>query len=266
MTARDDLLVAATRITRLGSAPFRTAELVAECRRGGSTYADGTLRTMLQAHLCADAGTPEAASAAFVRVSRGKFVLNPALMSPAAPNGRLSRKEQRQASSASTAPTAAETGAPQATRPSASPLAPTEEWSWEGNVQAAVVRLLAGDRWDIVRVADTASRQHGHDIVAAKAGMEMLVEVKGFPSTRYVRGPKAGQPKPTSPNLQARHWYANALLSGVLMRSEHPNARVVLAFPRFTTYENLARRTAGTLRANGIEIWLVDEVGRAEAV
>jgi hypothetical protein len=56
------------------------------------------------------------------------------------------------------------------------------------------------------------------------------------------------------------------VLSGLLHRNEHPAARVVIALPRFTTYENLARRTVGPLTAARIEIWLVTETGAVEGV
>jgi hypothetical protein len=39
----------------------------------------------------------------------------------------------------------------------------------------------------------------------------LLAKVKGYPSVRYVRGSKRGQVKPTRPQVQARHWFAEAL-------------------------------------------------------
>lgn len=47
--------------------------------------------------------------------------------------------------------------------------APHEEWFWEGNVQAAVVRHIAAEGWDIRRVADTASRERGVDIEESRS-------------------------------------------------------------------------------------------------
>lgn len=60
--------------------------------------------------------------------------------------------------------------------------APQTAWFWEGNVQAAVVRYLAGDGWHIRRVADTASRERGVDIEGDRDGVRLLVEVKGYPA------------------------------------------------------------------------------------
>lgn len=95
------------------------------------------------------------------------------------------------------------------------------EWFWEGNVQAAVVRHLASEGWTIRRVADTASSEQGVDISAVRGAERVLVEVKGYPSIVYARGPKAGQSKPTHPALQARQYFSHALLSGLIMRTEN---------------------------------------------
>ncbi len=100
---------------------------------------------------------------------------------------------------------------------SEAPVDATTEWWWEGNVQAAVVRHLAAEGWDIHRVADTSSRERGVDIDAVRGPERLLVEVKGYPSDTYLRGPKEGRRKPTGAALQARHYFAGALLSGLLM-------------------------------------------------
>jgi hypothetical protein len=47
------------------------------------------------------------------------------------------------------------------------------------------------------------------------------------------------------------------LLSGLLMRAENADARVVLAFPDIPTFKNLAIRITTPLSAASIEVWLV---------
>jgi hypothetical protein len=111
-----------------------------------------------------------------------------------------------------------------------------ESWLEVASVQAQVVRHLAANGWDITRVADTESREHGVDIEARSGLDRILVEVKGFPSSTYVRGSGAGEPKRFGRGAQARTYFSNAALAGLLMRSEHPNSRVVLAFPSRDTY------------------------------
>lgn len=144
--------------------------------------------------------------------------------------------------------------------------APHEEWFWEGNVQATIVRHLATEGWDIRRVADTASRERGVDIEAVLDGTQLLVEVKGYPSTTYASGERAGETKRTSAPLQARAYFSHALLAGVLLRADHDMARVALAFPDNETYLTLARRSAPTLASARIEVWLVNAGGSVEVV
>ncbi len=51
-----------------------------------------------------------------------------------------------------------------------------EEWSWEGNVQAALIGHLAAAGGRIRRVADTRSKEHGTDVVAERDGRLLHVE------------------------------------------------------------------------------------------
>ena len=55
------------------------------------------------------------------------------------------------------------------------------DWHTEAKVQAMVVAHLLREGWQIVSQADTASRQRGIDIVAARETEELAIEVKGFP-------------------------------------------------------------------------------------
>lgn len=136
------------------------------------------------------------------------------------------------------------------------------EWFWEGNVQAALGRHLEGQGWKLVSEADTAARSPGIDLVAQKDGRRLGVEVKGYPSTTYARGEKRGQPKPTQPTNQARHWYSHALLAVMLMRDKEPGAEIALAFPAFPTFTNLVKRTKASLELLGVGIYFVFEDGR----
>jgi hypothetical protein len=106
--------------------------------------------------------------------------------------------------------------------PAGDPAAP---WYWEGNVQASVARFLVAAGWTIESAADTASRQRGIDLLATKEGRRLGVEVKGYPGTVYARGARAGQPKPTAPTTQARHWFAQALLTAVLVAARASERR-----------------------------------------
>lgn len=135
------------------------------------------------------------------------------------------------------------------------------DWFWEGHVQARVADHLRDVGWIILAEADTVSRQTGIDLVAERENERLNVEVKGWPSTTYRRGPKAGEPKPTRPSTQARHWFAGALLTATVLRDARSADRIAMAFPDFARYRDLLRRTANSLSALRIEALLVDETG-----
>ncbi len=142
----------------------------------------------------------------------------------------------------------------------------SEDWFWEGNVQAAVVKRLEAEGWAIRGTADTEARRPGVDILAARENRILAVEVKGYPSERYARGSRAGQSKSTQPTLQARHWYAEALLSAILLHSAMPDADIALAFPDFPRYRSLIDQTRSALTALGLGLYIVTRQGGAQQV
>jgi hypothetical protein len=68
-----------------------------------------------------------------------------------------------------------------AAKPSAMANGETDGQS-EAAVQAQLVTHLAREGWHIQRVADTATREQGIDVLATKPGRTLAVEVKGWPS------------------------------------------------------------------------------------
>ena len=53
-------------------------------------------------------------------------------------------------------------------RPEVGPAPPVEEWHTEANVQASLVTALAADGWRILSVANTATKEHGIDVIASR--------------------------------------------------------------------------------------------------
>jgi Holliday junction resolvase-like predicted endonuclease len=158
-----------------------------------------------------------------------------------------------------------------ARRPAATPPAPTRTpaspappgpagvaaTADEAAVQAHLVAYLVGEGWQIVRVADTATRERGIDILARRDGRTLAVEVKGYPGTAYADPRRAGEVKPTQPSTQARHWYAQAVLKAMLTREEQPGYDLALGFPEATTYRRLHRGTRGSLDRLGVTVLFV---------
>jgi hypothetical protein len=105
-----------------------------------------------------------------------------------------------------------------------------DNWLWEGNVQSQVVRFLAGQGYNIMSVADTASRQREKDIEAEKNGNPVRISVKGYP---------AGTAK-THPSTQAGHWFKQAVFDILEYRGENPEAELGLAIPDYPRYRSLA--------------------------
>ncbi len=136
-------------------------------------------------------------------------------------------------------------------------------WCWEGNVVRAVVSHLTQCGWTIKAIADTATGAAGEDIVAVRDGQTLVIEVKGYPSNVYERGPRAGQPKRTNPPTQARHWVAEALLTAIL-RSNDQVSQVAIAFPEFGVYTKLLTRIQGAIARLGLMVLIVTESGSVQ--
>jgi Holliday junction resolvase-like predicted endonuclease len=134
-------------------------------------------------------------------------------------------------------------------------------WYWEGNVQTTIGKFLIAEGWTIESAANTASRQRGIDLVATKDGRRLAVEVKGYPGTVYARGVRAGQLKPTKPNLQARHWLAEAILSALLLGGATDAPEIALAFPNVPRYIDLIGRIRYAIDRLSLRIFLADEGG-----
>jgi hypothetical protein len=143
---------------------------------------------------------------------------------------------------------------------------PASEWHTEENTQRLLVEWLAGEGWTIVRTANTATREHGVDVVAEHDGQRLGVEVKGYPSRFYVTGPNRGQVKTSTPKEQGKKWYAHALVPAMRLRTREPDSLSVMCFPDFPVYRELYADTAVSLRAAAIEVWLVSQDGEVEAL
>lgn len=243
--AREDLLAAARSLQARGIRAFSPAQLIAEARSAGSIYPDTTLRTFIVGPMCLNSPDHHAVQYGDLeRVARALYRLVSASDSTAA------------APEVPPGPEALVDAAVQNVT-----LGDGEEWFWEGNVQSSVVRHLVEKGWSIRRVANTATSEHGVDVETDRLGERMIVEVKGYPGGTYLRGDRRGQPKNWHVGAQARTYFSNALLSGMLMRGDEQDARVVLAFPDVPTYRSLAQRVAVPLAHARIELWFVAQDG-----
>ncbi len=122
-------------------------------------------------------------------------------------------------------------------------------WYWEGNVQEKIIHFLKSLDCTVHSSSDTATRQQGKDIVAVERdGRTLWVTVKGFPEK--------------SKNVQARHWFAGALLDLARYKDENANASLAMGLPHgFSTYEGLIRRTDAVRKFLGYSVYWVRSDG-----
>ena len=239
MTVRQEVLEVARDLTARGLVPFSPQQVIDELRRRGTAYQESSIRTHVVDFMCIDAPTKHGVSYPDLRrVGRGQYVLASDAGSHTA--ARPDRSVQPGTSSVIT-----RTATP--TEISGRP------WSWEGNVQRVFADYLAREGWEVTATADTASRETGPDVVAHRDGVELIVEVKGYPDSSRA-----------SVNTQARHYAAGALLTALLAWGDHPQAHIGLVFPDAKTYRNLLRRLRTPLERLNISVWIVHESGRTE--
>lgn len=137
----------------------------------------------------------------------------------------------------------------------------TPEWFWEGHIQARIREHLERGGWTIVGQADTATRQRGVDLSMAKAQRRLAVELKGYPSAYYQRGPMQGERKRTSQTLQASHDFAEVLLAAILRKADTPEFEIAIGLPDFPRYRNLLAKSRHALERLGFGVYLVAEDG-----
>jgi Holliday junction resolvase-like predicted endonuclease len=126
------------------------------------------------------------------------------------------------------------------------------------------VTALATEGWRILAVANTATKEHGIDVVASRGGQTIGIEVKGFPSRQYADPSRAHETKRTSPSTQAAHWYSQAVLAAMRLRGKEPAWRSIIAPPDFPRYRGLHAETVNSLAAAQIEVWWIDQQGKLE--
>lgn len=140
------------------------------------------------------------------------------------------------------------------------------EWFEETNISRKIRDYLFDTGYEIIRFNDDKKKK-GPDIVVIKNGIKTIIEVKGFPSKFYVGTERKGKKKPTHPNLQAKHWFSEALLSLVLEKcKDWNNVRIAMGLPRFQKYDELCSRIAPLREAIGIKIYFVYESGKIEEI
>lgn len=127
-----------------------------------------------------------------------------------------------------------------------------DEWFEETNVATKIKAFLIGQGYTIQRFNDD-KKAKGHDLVAIRDGKKLIVEVKGFPSDKYVNGKNKGQKKRTHPNLQSKHWFSEALTALLIVKSLDWQVTIAIGLP----YHNKYLETIDKLRAINEKIGII---------
>lgn len=128
----------------------------------------------------------------------------------------------------------------------------SNHWFWEGNIQSRVIHYLETHGYFIRCAADTASHQHGIDIVAEKDGKHLWVTVKGYPQ---------GSNK-TKPSVQASHWFKKAIFDVIEYRGRDENVSLAVALPDFPKYRAMAQKILWLKPVAKFNYFWVKEDGR----
>lgn len=106
---------------------------------------------------------------------------------------------------------------------------PKNDWFYEGNVSRVLVEYLKSQSYECEKDNSDNIHAHGADIIVSKNGIKEVIEVKGYPSDKYVKGDKQGQPKLSTPqSLQASHWFAGCLHSTLSNYEKHKDEKYTL--------------------------------------
>jgi hypothetical protein len=121
---------------------------------------------------------------------------------------------------------------PVSLQPQQKDVADDRPWFWEGNIQATVVKYLREQGYTITHFANTAAKERGIDIEAAKDDRALWVTVKGYPVATVK----------TPATMQASHWFKDAFFDIIKWRGEYSDVELALALPNYPRYRKFAAR------------------------
>ena len=136
----------------------------------------------------------------------------------------------------------------------------SDDWFWEGNVQEKLAKHFENQGYKVT-VANTLAKSRGIDILAQKDTDEILIEVKGYPSDKYVDGINQGQTKKTQSILQAHHWFSDDFFSVVRRKYKSQKSSVAIGLPESPRYLRLIEEAKWALEKLRIRIFIVTSTG-----
>lgn len=138
---------------------------------------------------------------------------------------------------------------------------PEDDWFHESNVQALVKNYLKSKLGTPTKEANCLKKERGPDLLFSKNGIDLQIEIKGYPSDKYARGPKIGKKKPTPPKTQAKHWFAQVMRDVIIAKGKNPNLQIAIGLPQYEVYETLWKYSLWATKKLGIKCYWVSEKG-----
>ena len=135
-----------------------------------------------------------------------------------------------------------------------------DDWFWEGKNQEELAKYFEDQGYKVI-VADTLSKSRGVDIFAQKNTDEILIEVKGYPSDKYVDGINQGQTKRPPPALQARHWFSDVFFSIIRRKNKSSRGSTAIGLPESPRDLSLIEAAKRALEKLEIRIFIVTSIG-----
>jgi Holliday junction resolvase-like predicted endonuclease len=138
------------------------------------------------------------------------------------------------------------------------------DWYYEGNISRAIVKFLKLQDYKIIKDNSEKISERGEDIIASKYGVNLIVEVKGYPTEFLTNGVNKGQKKRTNPKQQAKHWLSEAIFTLMRSYSKHKGDKmeIALGLPKHPRYDELIAMVKPFFADSRIplKVFLVDEL------
>lgn len=143
------------------------------------------------------------------------------------------------------------------------------DWFYEGNISRIIVNHFTKMGFAVLKDNSSNIKERGVDIIIKDSTSYIIIEVKGYPTRFHTKGINKGAPKITKPELQAKHWFNEVIMTALLNYNnfkDEPNLKLAIGLPKFETYEKLAKNIEGYFTDNQIDfqVFFVSENSKVE--
>ena len=138
------------------------------------------------------------------------------------------------------------------------------DWYYEGNISRTLVNHFIEMGFIVLKDNSDNIKERGVDIIIRDSTSYIIMEVKGYPTRFHTKGLNKGKPKVTKPELQAKHWFNEVIMTSLFNYNKFkdvPNLKLAIGLPKFETYEKLLKNIEDYFSDNKLEfkVFLVDE-------